>query len=244
MPGTDEPMILGEPLPPASAFPAVLVPSIERNDAIAAWLEAVEREPMLGINAGNAGRQQVTLGFLNTNRNNAHAANFSLVWRVRSPNGAPVAMVDAESGDVLYFDSGIRSGRPVAPEAPPENSPRASNSDLAGTWLSGRCSDRKYRRELILSSDNSFTATDYVSPCPPGKTCVWSGIVNRSGTWSMQNLSFVELSPTSPEQRQGVPLARHLHYEGSSDSLLEATPGSVPDCVYHRSGSSKSGRGQ
>jgi len=233
IPGTDEPMILGEPLPPASAFPTDLEPSVDRNDAIAAWLESVEREPMLGINASNAGRQQVTLGFHNVNLGTSHPPDFRLVWRVQSPGGAPVAMVDAKLGSVLFFDSGIRSGGPVV-STPPEEQPQAVEFNPVGTWTSGRCSDRQYRRELQLSADNTFSAIDYVSPCPRGANCVWSGIVNRSGTWELFREHDIKLTETSSVVRQGVPLATDLHYDALSGQLLEATPGSVLNCTYER----------
>lgn len=62
--------------------------------------------------------------------------------------------------------------------------PPAPSGDLAGTWSSPSCGARGYERVLDLRSDGTFTASDRVSPCPPGARCVWSGIVVREGTWA------------------------------------------------------------
>ena len=245
MPGSDEPMILGEPLPDASAFPAEREPSVSREEAVEAWLAEIRSTPFFGGNYEPDRELRVTLGFYNLNAGRSEAPRLALAWHVLRSNGRlPEAIVDALSGNVLFFDSGVRTSLPVSPGPDPQETTDDTGFDPAGTWTSGRCSDRAYRRELTLSPDNSFAAIDYVSPCPPGKVCIWSGIVNRSGTWSMRNNRLIELSPTSPEERRGAPLARYLHYDGSAETMLEATPGSVANCLYERAGSSASGREQ
>jgi len=55
----------------------------------------------------------------------------------------------------------------------------------------GRSRQRTYAREISLAKDGSFTARDLVSPCPAGKVCVWSGIVDRSGKWAMKESSVI-----------------------------------------------------
>jgi len=235
-PGTDEPLVLGEPLPPASAFPTDLEPTVTQAEAIAAWVESIAREPVPGITVSKPGRQVVTLGIFDINVGTTHPADFKLVWRVQGPNGAPMAMVDAKSGDVLYYDSGIRTALPVSEptEPAPGEDSQAATFDPVGTWVGGRCSDRDYRREIRFDADYSFSAIDWVAPCPRGKACIWSGIVNRSGTWELYREHDISLEPTSRETRQGKPLATNLHYDVHSGTLHEATPGSVLDCIYER----------
>lgn len=55
---------------------------------------------------------------------------------------------------------------------------------LPGSWTSPTCGTRGYVRNLELLEGGRFRSEDRVSPCPPGVSCVWSGIVNREGTWA------------------------------------------------------------
>lgn len=76
----------------------------------------------------------------------------------------------------------------------PTTEPSAPPSDASapvGTWVSASCGQRTYPREITLAKDGSFTAADLVSPCPPDKKCVWSGIVDRSGTWAMKESTVI-----------------------------------------------------
>ncbi|MBT8099922.1 MAG: hypothetical protein KJO82_09235 [Gammaproteobacteria bacterium] len=241
-PGSDEPMILGEPLPSADAFPLERKAITAVDDAIDAWLERVRAVPQFSDQLQPNDKPEVTLGFHNTNLGTDKVSRFKLVWRVRANGGRkPEAMVGAIDGNVLFFDSGIRTSRPIPPR-PPTNPAAASRTfSPVDAWTSGGCSDRKYRREIRLSSDNTFSATDYVAPCPPDMTCVWSGIVHHSGTWEIRNERLIELDPASTQNSQGAALATALHVDLATDRLVEATPGSVMNCFYDRDESSNSG---
>jgi hypothetical protein len=73
----------------------------------------------------------------------------------------------------------------TAPTTIPSTAP-AAGSSLLGTWESASCGGRAYPRHLTFADATSFTAEDLVSPCPKGTTCVWSGIINRSGTYKVE----------------------------------------------------------
>ena len=108
-------------------------------------------------------------------------------------------------------------------------SPSAAASP-AGSWVSDGCGERAYPRELTFAPGGTFTARDLVSPCPAGKTCVWSGIVERSGTWKLDG-SRLTLAPEGGDGKTpGAPFATEL--ELGPDSLVEA--GSGPSCAYRR----------
>jgi hypothetical protein len=86
-------------------------------------------------------------------------------------------------------NSGTTVDVPTAPSA--TVAPISSQEpDLSGTWSSATCGKRSYERIIIVSSDGKFTADDRVSPCPPNKKCVWSGIVHRKGTWKRVALTL------------------------------------------------------
>ncbi|MBW2456055.1 MAG: hypothetical protein JRI68_16170 [Deltaproteobacteria bacterium] len=61
--------------------------------------------------------------------------------------------------------------------------PSADGARWIGQWTSAACGARTYERWLDLAADGSATGSDRVSPCPTGRTCVWSGIVPWAGTW-------------------------------------------------------------
>jgi hypothetical protein len=59
--------------------------------------------------------------------------------------------------------------------------------DITGLWENASCGERKYRRKItFLERDSKFVAVDEVAPCPPGATCVWSGIINWHGSWTIE----------------------------------------------------------
>ncbi len=73
------------------------------------------------------------------------------------------------------------------PTTIPSTGPAAGAQSLAGTWESASCGARAYPRKITFSEGAAaaptFSAEDLVSPCPKGTTCVWSGIIIRSGTY-------------------------------------------------------------
>jgi hypothetical protein len=106
---------------------------------------------------------------------------------------APAAVVTATTA------SAARGSAPTAaptasaasaPTAAPSGQPEPvleTPSPGAGTYVSAACTGRSYERVVTLGADGSVEIVDRVSPCPPGAKCVWSGIVVRTGTFSVQS---------------------------------------------------------
>jgi len=70
---------------------------------------------------------------------------------------------------------------PVEPAPPP--SPGLPVS-VTGSWTSSACGERAWTRTLAFDAQGRFTGQDLVSPCPEGATCIWSGVVERAGSWT------------------------------------------------------------
>jgi hypothetical protein len=87
--------------------------------------------------------------------------------------------------------------------------------DLSGTWSSATCGKRAYERIIIVTSDGKFTADDRVSPCPPDKQCVWSGIVHRTGTWKRVALTLALFPDEVAGKQAGEPFPSTLAPAGS-----------------------------
>ena len=139
---------------------------------------------------------------------------------------APEAMVSAKKGDVLYFDSGLRSNRSV--------DPAASEPAFLGSWYSSSCLERAYTRGLVMYPNGTFTASDLVSPCPKGAQCIWSGIVTRAGTWQLDR-GMIELTMTAESRPgTGAPLADLLEWHPTEDKLVEMVVGGPMTCEYQR----------
>jgi hypothetical protein len=94
---------------------------------------------------------------------------------------------------VLVLVGGCDSGTTQAPSepaapvgpAPADPVPSVPTQALeARLWTSASCADRAYPRTLAFAGDGTFVARDLVSPCPEGAQCVWSGIVERKGTYT------------------------------------------------------------
>jgi hypothetical protein len=122
---------------------------------------------------------------------------------------------------------------PPGPPAPPATTPPPAGGDaLGGTWRSMACSARKYERRITFGADGTFTADDLVSPCPPNVACIWSGIVNRKGTYARSG-DTVTLTVPGPADTRAQPLPASLTLDPASKAPTErATDGSV--CLYQR----------
>ncbi|MCP4674451.1 MAG: hypothetical protein GY854_02825 [Deltaproteobacteria bacterium] len=79
----------------------------------------------------------------------------------------------------------------------PAETEKVNSASIIGPWENSSCADRKYRRQIIFQEGDKFVAVDEVAPCPPNARCVWSGIINWHGTWSLENdLITLEMTPT------------------------------------------------
>ncbi|MDD5306105.1 MAG: hypothetical protein PHU25_02180 [Deltaproteobacteria bacterium] len=96
---------------------------------------------------------------------------------------------------------------PAAKAAPaPAKDVPAAKASFSGSFESGACGARNYPRKITFRADGGFTALDMVAPCPPGARCVWSGIIEWSGSWKLA-LRRVELavSASAGKQPEHVP---------------------------------------
>ena len=123
-----------------------------------------------------------------------------------------------------------------------EPATRSAPSDLKaeshmGSWSSAGCGERSYVRELTLAVDGTFVGRELVSPCPPGAHCIWSGIVDTSGTWSRQG-EVVSLAFKGVEDSPGPTLAFPEQLTYTDGHLVEAGEGE--GCTYQRGISSSS----
>jgi hypothetical protein len=111
-----------------------------------------------------------------------------------------------------------RNGTTVDVPATPSASAAPISSqepDLSGTWSSATCGKRAYERIIIVTSDGKFTADDRVSPCPPDKQCVWSGIVHRTGTWKRVALTLALFPDDVAGKQAGEPFPSTLAPAGA-----------------------------
>jgi hypothetical protein len=119
----------------------------------------------------------------------------------------------------------------TAPTSIPGTTPAAGS--LAGTWESASCGARAYPRRITFAEPASFSAEDLVSPCPKGTTCVWSGIINRSGSYKTQkDIVTLTVSKTGngPAKTQFPPSLTL-----DSHGLVEAGSDGKP-CAYTHAG--------
>jgi hypothetical protein len=219
-PETGDPLLRGDtPIRP-EAFPIDHRPDIEPAAAIETWLTAARRDSFLGAEYASRTEPSATLGFFDLAIGTGRESVYRLAWRV-APAGAryPVAMVGAKKGDLLFFDSGVRTSNdalfgPPAVAAPP---------GFSGIWLSEACGTRRGTRALILEADGTFTLTD-------------SGRASYRGRWTSPRPGRVSLRFDSGDTGRTPSLPRELGFDTGSGTLHEATPGAGRLCAYERKG--------
>jgi hypothetical protein len=119
----------------------------------------------------------------------------------------------------------------VSPPDPPAEAPSAAAPQRfpsPSTWVSPACEGRSYERQLAFDGDR-FTARDLVAPCPPGTQCVWSGVIDRAGSWSLdrQQLRLLPDADAHPSpQASKFPLPQHLWL--AADGTLTEDDGACP----------------
>jgi len=124
---------------------------------------------------------------------------------------------------------------PTAPttQEPPtgQTPPGGGDASFAGTYTSPNCGARTYERKITINADGTFAAQDLVSPCPPGTQCVWSGIVNRQGTYT-RAADAITLKVTGTAPTQGQPFPDKLVIDPATKSPAEQGSGAL--CVYRK----------
>ena len=118
----------------------------------------------------------------------------------------------------------------VIPELPPpdettqtpvvEQDP--SRFATPSAWHSAACEGRAYERQITFT-DGHWAAVDLVSPCPPDVVCVWSGIIDRTGTWTLDRKQLrltVDDNAAEEPQASKFPMPEHL-WLGADGTLTE-----------------------
>ena len=134
------------------------------------------------------------------------------------------------------------AGCSTAPSPGPVDGPAASTASpsvpappITGTWSSPSCGARTYERRISFDPAGTFVAEDRISPCPPDVLCVWSGIVTRRGTYTIEDGTVETVLLTADAGRsKGEPLPAKLSIDAVG-ALVEVLPeGDL--CVYTRLG--------
>jgi hypothetical protein len=123
------------------------------------------------------------------------------------------------------------AGTTSAPATTATATADAPAGSLLGTWMSPSCGERKYARQIDFADGGTFSSADLVSPCPPNARCVWSGIVNRRGTYSVSG-GKIALTATGGGP-QGKPLPESLGLDPATGAPFE-TDSTGKTCAYER----------
>lgn len=125
-------------------------------------------------------------------------------------------------------DSSVDVDLPAPATASVAAPPSAQSPTALGRFLSTSCGSRNYAREIELRQDGTFTAKDLMSPCPLGASCVWSGIMERSGTFVVRDATLTLTVTKGGELGGAQPLPLTLTLERGN--LVEAIANST--CAY------------
>jgi hypothetical protein len=124
------------------------------------------------------------------------------------------------------------------PSAPlPVNAPAVTLITLDGTWESASCGDRAYPRRITFAEAANFIAEDLISPCPKGVSCVWSGIINRRGTYKVERDTItltVSKTSSGPAKSELPPT---LTLDGNRAPVETGSDGKA--CVYKHTTATK-----
>jgi len=106
---------------------------------------------------------------------------------------------------------------PEATPAPAEVTPAPPSRGLPvpSSWSSPACEGREYERRIAFSAGR-FEAHDLVSPCPGDKLCVWSGIITRGGSWTLDRRQVrLTVEPAAEPSRFPFPEQLWLAEDGA-----------------------------
>ena len=116
----------------------------------------------------------------------------------------------------------------TAPAPPAATAPCCRGLPLPSSWTSAACEGRDWERRIAFS-EGRFEAQDLVAPCPPGKLCVWSGILTRVGSWTLdrRQVRLTETPAGNPAPQAGqFPFPDHLWL--AEDGALTEDEGRCP----------------
>lgn len=107
------------------------------------------------------------------------------------------------------------------------------SSITEGAWKNGSCGERNYLRLITFNSDGKFEARDEVAPCPEGAECVSSGIIEWSGSWTLEETT-IQLSPqTAQESKLPEQVPQSFFVLGRSPLIIAEKTGQLV-CPYRK----------
>ncbi len=132
-----------------------------------------------------------------------------------------------------------RTTEPVAPAAapasPPEVSAEAAPPEVSGEaapspspvgeWSSPGCGERAYERRVALLEGGTFSGQERISPCPPGASCMWSGVHSFTGQWTLTGQN-IALTVTKTDAQDALAEAWPDVLTWAGERILEG------DCAY------------
>jgi len=126
---------------------------------------------------------------------------------------------------------------PTAPTTIPSSPPAAGAAGLVGTWESAACGDRTYPRRITFVDATTFSAEDLVSPCPKGAACIWSGILNHKGTYTIEKDVVTLRVETASAGPKKVQFPTSLKLDPSGAPIEAGSDGKA--CPYRHAGADK-----
>lgn len=206
-------LLRGSAMHSPESFPIDHEANIAAGAAIETWRKAISDDELLGLGFEPRNLPVATLGF--SNHHFSGTANNQLVWRVAPDGGSsPVAFIDAKTGDLLLFDSGVRTTLETTA------TPAEVSIDLLGTWASKSCAGRPFTRVLILESNETFRIVDRARETYQGK-------------WHSTRPGSISLEMEMPDGGEPASWAGHFSFDPHTGLLHEAQPGMLL-CHYTR----------
>jgi hypothetical protein len=145
-----------------------------------------------------------------------------------APTTEPVPSVAPTAEEPAAEEPAAEEPAAEEPVAAPPPQAAAGRFPIPSEWTSPACETRSYERQLRFEGER-FEAKDLVAPCPPGTQCVWSGIIVRAGSFSLDRKQLRLLPDTdapSAPQAGKFPLPPHLWL--AADGTLTEDEGACP----------------
>lgn len=139
-----------------------------------------------------------------------------------------------DSGNTGTTPTGIPADKSSTSD---ERAPATADADRQSwiaAWTSPACGARKYTRNVSFAADGSITGEERVSPCPKGVTCVWSGIIRITGSYTLEGrVAKLELRPTG-QAPKAPSLPTELVWDADAGAPVEVQGDTR--CVYKPAG--------
>jgi hypothetical protein len=120
-----------------------------------------------------------------------------------------------------------------ASAAPSSSSAPGGTARWIGDWVGEPCGARKYVRWIHVAAGGVVAGQERVSPCPKGVACVWSGIVEWNGSYTLEGEELVlTVTPPKAGGAAQASLPQRLTWDADTSSPREQLDGET--CLYSR----------